>query len=102
MDIIPSTSPKSLTSDTTFSNCLLNIYDSSKTPKLYCMDKITTEEVIDILDISNPYLEKIYGFGWWDLEIISADAGIQFISTEFKEEWQTCGVHLNLVDPEHQ
>ena len=28
---------------------------------------------------------KIDEFGWWYLEIISADAGMQFTSTEFKE-----------------
>ena len=41
-------------------------------------------------------------FGWWDLEIISADAGTQFTSTEFKEECQTRGVRLTLSAPEHQ
>ena len=46
--------------------------------------------------------EKIDEFGWWYLERISADAGTQFTSTEFKEEGQTCGVHLTLVAPEHQ
>ena len=41
-------------------------------------------------------------FGWWDLEIISADSGTQFTSTEFKEECQTHGVRLTLAAPEHQ
>ena len=45
---------------------------------------------------------KIDKFGWWDLEIILADAGTQFTSTEFKQECQTCGVHLALAAPEHQ
>ena len=36
------------------------------------------------------------------MERISADAGIQFTSTDFKEECQTCGVHLMLSAPEHQ
>ena len=51
MDIIPSTAPKLLTSDTTFSNYFLIVDAYSKTPKLYGMDKITTEEVIDYLDM---------------------------------------------------
>ena len=51
---------------------------------------------------SNIDLEKIDEFGWWDLERISADAGSQFFSMEFKEEYQTCGVYLTLADPEHQ
>ena len=47
-------------------------------------------------------LVKIDGIGWWDLEIFSADAGKQFTSTKFKEECQSCGVHLTLGAPEHQ
>ena len=42
---------------------------------------------------------KIDEFDWWDLEIISADAGTQFTSTEFQEECQTRGVHMKLADP---
>ena len=45
---------------------------------------------------------KINQFGWWGLERISADAGAQFTSTEFKEECQTRGVSLMLAAPEHQ
>ena len=50
-DIIPSTAPKNLTSDTTFLNYLL-IFDAySKIPKLYGMENITTAEVMDKLDM---------------------------------------------------
>ena len=45
---------------------------------------------------------EIEEFGWWDLEIISEDAGKQFTSMEFKVECQTRGVHLTLAAPEHQ
>ena len=84
MDIIPSTASKRLTSDTNVSNCLL-IFDSySKIPKLYGMEKIKTEEVMDKLDMFQSRSEKIDEFGWWDLEIISSGAGTQFTSTEFK------------------
>ena len=85
MDIITSTAPKSLTNDTTFSNYLLIFYAYSKIPKLYGMENITTAEVMDKLDMFQSRFGKIDQFGWWDLEIISADAGTQFISTEFKE-----------------
>ena len=51
-------------------------------------------------------LQSIFGkideFGWWDLQIISADVGTQFTSKDFKEECQTSGVHLALAAPEHQ
>ena len=85
MDIIPSTAPKSLTSDTTFYNCLLIIDSCSKIPKLYGMDKIKTEEVMDKPDMFQSIFGKIDQFVWWDLEIISSDVGTQFTSTEFKE-----------------
>ena len=91
MDIIPSTSPKRLTSDTTFSNYLLIFYGYSKIPKLYGMEKISTEEVIDKMYMFQYRFGKIDKFGWWDLERISADVGTQFTLTDFKEECQTCG-----------
>ena len=51
MDVIPSTVPKSLTSDTTFSNYILIVDAYRKIPKLYVMEKITTEEVMDKVDM---------------------------------------------------
>ena len=42
MDIVPSTAPKSLTSDTIFSNYLLIVDAYSKIPKIYGREKITT------------------------------------------------------------
>ena len=70
MDIIPSTAPKSLTSDTTFSNDILIVDSYSKIPKFYGMEKITTEEVMDNLDMFQSRFGKINEFGWWDLETI--------------------------------
>ena len=51
MDIIPLTAPKSLTRDKTFSNYILIVDAYSKIPKLYGMEKITTQEVMDKLDM---------------------------------------------------
>ena len=65
------------------------------------MDNITTEEVMDKLYIFQSRFGKIDQFGWWDLEIISADAGTQFTSTDFKYECQTRGVRLMLAAPEY-
>ena len=56
---------------------------------------------MEILDMFQSRFGKIDQFGWWDLEIISADAGTQFISTEFKDECQNRGVCLTLAAPEH-
>ena len=102
MDIITSTSPKSLTSDTTFSNYLLIVDAYSKIPKLYGMEKITKEEVMDKLNIFQSRFGKIDKFGWWDLERISEDADTYFTSNKFKEECQTLRVRLTLAAPEHQ
>ena len=66
------------------------------------MEKIITEEVMDKLDMFQSRSGIINQFGWWDLERISADAGMQFTLTEFKDECQTRGVRLTLAAPEHQ
>ena len=80
----------------------MSVYAYSKIPKLYGMENTTTAEVMDKLDMFQNRFEKIDQFGWWDLEIISADAGKQFTSTEFKEECKTCGFHFMLAAPEHE
>ena len=54
------------------------------------------------LDMFQSRLGKIDKFGWWDLEIISADSGTQFTSTDFKEACQICKVNFLLAAPEHQ
>ena len=84
MDILPSTAPKSLTSDTTFYNHLLIVDAYSKITNLYGMEKIKTEEVMYKLDTFQYRFGKIDQYGWWDLEKISADAGTKFTPTEFK------------------
>ena len=48
------------------------------------MVKINGEEVMDKFDIFQPRLGKIDEFGWWGLEGISADSGMQFTSTQFQ------------------
>ena len=89
MDIVPSTASKSLIIDTTFSNYISIVDAYSNIPKLYGMEKITIEEVMDKVDMFQSRFGKIDKFGWWDLERISADAVTQFTSTEFKKEYQT-------------
>ena len=66
------------------------------------MEKISTEEVMNNLDMFQSRFGKIDEFGWWDLGRISADAGSQLTLTEFKQEFQTRGVHLTLAALEHQ
>ena len=102
MDIIPSTAPKSLTSDTTFSKYLFIVDAYPKIPKLYRKEKIKTEEIMDKLDTFQSRFGRIEEFGWWYLERISADTSTQFTSTKFKEECQTHRVNFTLLAPEHQ
>ena len=64
MVIIPSTAPKRLTSGTTFSYYLLTVDAYSKIPKLYGMEKISTEEGMDKLDMFQSRSGKINEFGW--------------------------------------
>ena len=59
MEIIPSTAPKCLTSDTTFSNYLLIVDAYYKTPKLYGLEKNSKEEVMDNLDMLQSRFGKI-------------------------------------------
>ena len=63
MDIIPSTAPTILTSDTTFYNYLFIAYAYSKIPKLYGMEKIITAEVMDKLDLFMSIFGKIDQLG---------------------------------------
>ena len=56
---------------------------------------------MDKLDIFQSVSGKIDEFGYWYLERVSVDAGTQFNSTEFKQEFQFCGVHMTLAAPEH-
>ena len=51
MDTIQSTYPKSLIKDTNFSKYLLIIDAYSKIPSIHGMQNITTEEVMDKLDM---------------------------------------------------
>ena len=59
MDIIPAIAPKSLTNDTNFQNYLLIVDASSKIPKLYGMENITTAEVMDKLDMFQSKFGKL-------------------------------------------
>ena len=52
------------------------------------------------LDMFQARFGKKDEFGWWDLERISADSGMQLTSTEFQDEYQTQRVWLKLSAPE--
>ena len=73
-----------LIKDTNYSNYLLIVDAYSKIPKLYGMENITTEEVMDKLDIFQARFIKVYEFGWCYMEIIQSDAVTQFTSKDFQ------------------
>ena len=75
MDIILATAPKRLTSETNLSNYLLIVDSYSNITKVYGMDKITTEEFMDKLDMFQSRFGKIDEFGRWDLGRNSGHAG---------------------------
>ena len=94
MEIIPAASPKSLTKDTTIANYLFIADYYSDISKLYIMENITTEEVMDKLDMFQEIFGKLDECGWWDLERIQTGAGTQFNSKEFQEGLSVRGVWL--------
>ena len=52
----------------------------SNIQKLYGMENITTEAVMNKLDVFQEMFLKVDEFGWWDMEIIQIDAGTQSAS----------------------
>ena len=99
MGIILGTAPKCLTSETNFSNYLLIVDAYSNIPKLCGIEIITTEEVMDRLNMFQYIFGKIDGFGWWDFKKKSADAGTEFTFTDFQDECETHGDPLTLSSP---
>ena len=59
MDTIPSISSKHLTKDTTFDNYLLIVDTCSESPELFVMENITTEDVMDNLDMFQARFGKL-------------------------------------------
>ena len=102
MDIISAKYSKSLTKYTTFDNYILIVDAYSKIPKLYGIENIITEEVIDKLDMFQARFGKVYEFSSWDMEIIQTDAGKQFTFKYFQGDLSVHGVQLALTAPDHQ
>ena len=47
------------------------------------MGNITTEEFMEKIDMFQEIFGKVNEFGWWYMERIQTDSGIQFTSKEF-------------------
>ena len=76
MGIVPATSSKSLTKQNNFANYLLILNAYYNIPKLYGMKNITTEEVMNRIDMFQERFGKVDEFGWWDMEIIQTESGL--------------------------
>ena len=50
--------------------------DYYKLPIIYGMENITTEEVVDKLDMFQDIFGKVDEFGWWAMEWIQNDDGM--------------------------
>ena len=76
--------------------------DYSRIPKLYGMKTITTDKVMDKLDMFKSIFGKVDEFGWWDLERIKTDACTKFTSKEFQEGLSVHGLLITLEAPDQQ
>ena len=102
MNIIPATYSKSISRDTNFSNYFLTVDAYSNIPKLYRLENITHEEVMDKLNMFQARFGKVDEFGWWDIQRTQTDAVTQFNSKEFQEGPSIRGGKLALAAPDHQ
>ena len=103
MIIIPQSHiPKIIPKETTFANDLLLMDAYSNIPKLYKIENITTEEVMDTLDMFQERFGKVDESGWQDIEGIKTDNGTHFNSKDFQEGIYIRGVQLALEAPDHQ
>ena len=78
------------------------MYEYYKLPRLYGTETITTEEVMDEIDIFQSIFGKVDAFGWWDLEQFQTNSGIQFTFKEFQEGIPIYGLRLKLAATDHQ
>ena len=102
MDIIPARASKILTKGTTFPNYIFIVDAYSKLSRIYGMEVITTEEVVEKLDMFQARFGKVDDFFWWGLEIIQTDAGMQFTLKDFQEGLSARVVRLTLAAPDYK
>ena len=66
------------------------------------MKNITTEEVMDKLDMFQAIFGKVDEFCWCDMQIIQTDNDMQFIYKYFQEGLSVHVVRLSLATSYHQ
>ena len=72
------------------------MYAHYKIPKLYGMETITTEEVMEKLDNFQAIFGKVDEFCWWGMELIQTDAGTQLTYKNFQEGIYVRGLRIAL------
>ena len=70
MHIIPAIASKSITKENTVATHILIVDAYSKVPRLYGIERITSDEVMEKLDVFQAIFGKLDEFGWWYLERI--------------------------------
>ena len=102
MDIIPAPQKSSFDPDCDFSHYLLIVDTYSRMPRLYELNEINTEAVMDKIEEFVARYGELNVFGWWNIGRIQADVGPQFTSEEFLKKCVKRGILLSLAAPEHQ
>ena len=83
MDIIPAPHKSSFDPDCDFSHYLLIVDTYSRIPRLYGLNDLNTEAVVEKIEELVARYVKVNDFGWWNIGRIQTDAGPQFTSEEF-------------------
>ena len=75
---------QSVTKDANFYNYLLIVDAYSNITTIYGIENITTEEVMDKIEMFQKRFGNVDKFGWWDMDRIQTDTGKKFTSKEFE------------------
>ena len=65
---------QSVTKDANFYNYLLIVDAYSNITTIYGIENITTEEVMDKIEMFQKRFGNVDKFGWWDMDRIQTDA----------------------------
>ena len=98
MDVIPTISSKSLNKDTSFDNYLLIVNNYYKAPKNYGMKNITTEEVMDKLEMFLAKYGKVDEFELTTPEIQETNVQVEVTCQTFRNMVQSIMVQGQVSD----
>ena len=108
LDLIPPISKISLTPSTSFASWIIIVDSYSKYASIQGIQNLSTKSVIDALHLYlSLYKDKTTNFStptfcFSDIARIKADAGPQFISSEFQKFCAKHHITLRIAPPDHQ